>query len=259
MKRPRPLRFYPIRMNKTSWQITNHVLHKCRRSCKRPCPLAGMAELSENPLDNFEGILNLDQVIIPDQVINVYITYPISHIYCKRIDFGNSHVSRLQVLEMIRDVYREIYAEEEATATPINYITVDDCEMCKFHDFGKSLGHACSNDETCPICMVDGELEALPCGHFFHRECAITWLKTRNTCPLCRTIIPACSSCKGRKYVYNRYTTVVIPPVHRSWLGLRNTTDGIHGIYDYDINQLSIKKIYYNHSKKVLTMHIQPI
>jgi hypothetical protein len=43
----------------------------------------------------------------------------------------------------------------------------------------------------CTICFAvieDGErVGALPCEHIFHKECLKTWLRRRNTCPLCQT------------------------------------------------------------------------
>ena len=49
-----------------------------------------------------------------------------------------------------------------------------------------------SETVECIICMEDykGEDEtiALPCDsrHFFHAECITGWLKTNNSCPLCK-------------------------------------------------------------------------
>ncbi|KAJ4770495.1 hypothetical protein LUZ62_020532 [Rhynchospora pubera] len=49
-----------------------------------------------------------------------------------------------------------------------------------------------SNDGCCSICLVEykeGEvLRSMPgCGHLFHVQCVDTWLKSRPTCPVCRT------------------------------------------------------------------------
>jgi E3 ubiquitin-protein ligase RNF115/126 len=45
-------------------------------------------------------------------------------------------------------------------------------------------------DITCNICLegfIEGNvLRVLECNHEFHENCIITWLKQRNTCPVCR-------------------------------------------------------------------------
>ena len=43
---------------------------------------------------------------------------------------------------------------------------------------------------NCTICLeeieIGKETVLLPCGHMFHYDCCITWLKKSNTCPICR-------------------------------------------------------------------------
>ena len=43
---------------------------------------------------------------------------------------------------------------------------------------------------SCCICLSDieknEETVLLPCGHMFHWNCCLTWLKNNNTCPMCR-------------------------------------------------------------------------
>ena len=47
-------------------------------------------------------------------------------------------------------------------------------------------------NEICSICHLDlNDLQrTLNCNHIFHTECINRWLERRNTCPLCRTIVP---------------------------------------------------------------------
>ncbi|KAI9121060.1 hypothetical protein K1719_008093 [Acacia pycnantha] len=46
----------------------------------------------------------------------------------------------------------------------------------------------------CSICFEgssnDPEASRMPCSHLFHTKCIISWLHTRNTCPLCRFEMP---------------------------------------------------------------------
>jgi hypothetical protein len=48
---------------------------------------------------------------------------------------------------------------------------------------------------NCSICFDtmsnNGPLTTTPCGHKFHSECLNTWLRTKNTCPLCRAQVQA--------------------------------------------------------------------
>ena len=46
---------------------------------------------------------------------------------------------------------------------------------------------------SCCICLNDIEMKEetvlLPCGHMFHWDCCLNWLKGNNTCPMCRFVI----------------------------------------------------------------------
>eukprot|EP01103_Thecamoeba_quadrilineata_P011847 TRINITY_DN292_c0_g1_i2.p1 TRINITY_DN292_c0_g1~~TRINITY_DN292_c0_g1_i2.p1 ORF type:complete len:270 (+),score=75.55 TRINITY_DN292_c0_g1_i2:65-874(+) len=47
-----------------------------------------------------------------------------------------------------------------------------------------------TQEQRCSICFEDYQLEEevlqLPCKHFYHRPCLVTWLQQHNTCPVCR-------------------------------------------------------------------------
>ncbi|KAG8366985.1 hypothetical protein BUALT_Bualt16G0025400 [Buddleja alternifolia] len=49
-----------------------------------------------------------------------------------------------------------------------------------------SIGCAVCKDEV----LVGEKLTRMPCCHLYHRECIITWLRIRNTCPVCRYELP---------------------------------------------------------------------
>uniref|UniRef100_A0A6B2LNI2 RING-type domain-containing protein n=1 Tax=Arcella intermedia TaxID=1963864 RepID=A0A6B2LNI2_9EUKA len=48
--------------------------------------------------------------------------------------------------------------------------------------------------EKCPVCsdlfQKDEEGTKLPCGHLYHYDCILPWLKQHNTCPMCRYELP---------------------------------------------------------------------
>ena len=47
-----------------------------------------------------------------------------------------------------------------------------------------------ADDKECPVChelFTDPKL--LPCGHLLCRHCLISWLQSKEHCPLCRCVI----------------------------------------------------------------------
>lgn len=47
--------------------------------------------------------------------------------------------------------------------------------------------HVPKSDDTCVICIVGlYDTYMIPCGHTFHRKCIHKWIKSHNTCPICR-------------------------------------------------------------------------
>uniref|UniRef100_A0A915AIE8 RING-type domain-containing protein n=1 Tax=Parascaris univalens TaxID=6257 RepID=A0A915AIE8_PARUN len=49
----------------------------------------------------------------------------------------------------------------------------------------------------CPICICEWKnnesekLIRMPCGHIFHENCILPWLKRTNSCPVCRYELPS--------------------------------------------------------------------
>lgn len=50
---------------------------------------------------------------------------------------------------------------------------------------------------ACAICLCElasaepGSLTCMPCDHMFHEECLTQWLRSHNTCPVCRDTVEA--------------------------------------------------------------------
>ena len=47
---------------------------------------------------------------------------------------------------------------------------------------------------TCAVCLEEfgegTEVTSMPCCHLFHHGCIVPWLKSHNSCPMCRYEIP---------------------------------------------------------------------
>ncbi|XP_042478855.1 RING finger protein mug145-like [Macadamia integrifolia] len=74
---------------------------------------------------------------------------------------------------------------------PASRSSIEALEIKKFDDTEDPSSSAI---ETCMICMdeyVKGvDIARMPCSHFFHSECIVTWLEHKNSCPLCRFELP---------------------------------------------------------------------
>ncbi|KAK1287312.1 E3 ubiquitin-protein ligase RING1 [Acorus calamus] len=75
--------------------------------------------------------------------------------------------------------------ESAIEAMPVVVITAD-------HHARDGDAHARAH---CPVCKDEfeegGEARRMPCGHLYHSECIVTWLRLHNTCPICRLGLPA--------------------------------------------------------------------
>ncbi|KAL1893171.1 hypothetical protein Sste5346_006603 [Sporothrix stenoceras] len=70
-------------------------------------------------------------------------------------------------------------------------------------------GHA-----ECTICITEVQLDEevlyLPCKHWFHEECVVTWLRQHNTCPVCRhALAPATNTANSSNNTSNNRSNPV--------------------------------------------------
>ena len=55
----------------------------------------------------------------------------------------------------------------------------------------------CEPGASCPVCLcelaaaAEGTCARMPCGHSFHDSCVTKWLRSHNTCPVCRAQVEA--------------------------------------------------------------------
>ena len=82
------------------------------------------------------------------------------------------------------------YRVVPTSITPILINKPPDLTMNQLYGMLTPVKSLDTQTDTCGICMDDEQgdgLAKLACGHIFHRECAITWLKIKLSCPTCRT------------------------------------------------------------------------
>jgi hypothetical protein len=86
------------------------------------------------------------------------------------------------------------------------------------------------------------------------------WIETGRggTCPLCRTNLSNCSNCEGSLVITDEYEGAVLPYEYREMVS-RNDTDGIYGIYGFDLQHLIIEDLIYNRVSKKLKVLISVI
>lgn len=57
-----------------------------------------------------------------------------------------------------------------------------------------SKDHEKNGSLVCAVCKdplsIDAEARQLPCSHLYHPSCILPWLRTRNSCPVCRYELP---------------------------------------------------------------------
>jgi hypothetical protein len=51
-----------------------------------------------------------------------------------------------------------------------------------------------------PLENKEKEFFKTPCGHKFHKECIVYWLKVKDKCPICRNDLPGYESCESEDY-----------------------------------------------------------
>lgn len=281
---------YPLRLSREKWRIPVQTYHRCDESCsfiieaepdnassfrliKNPNYIDGKCEkynTIENTgirLDNFSmenptgvnGVLcNPDEIVIPYNNVSMCITFPVSIPIYLTFRFEHSEITRKEILHAIYSMYRHIYSEEEKTASPQTYEIVEHCIYCVGKDSTESLKPATNTEHDCSICLDEldsGECVSLPCNHSYHSSCITEWLKNNRKCPMCRGSVVTCDNCGGEGSISSEHSSVIIPREHRE-TAYRNITDGIFGIYGYDLDDLIITELSYDKNKNFLDITI---
>lgn len=243
---------------------------KCPYSMKLNPSSIQISNYDKSEPSTIDGeLLFYNNIVIPDKQIYLNITFPLKEPKNILISSDNElGFSLSSLLSKIRNVYRWIYQEEENTSSIKTFKIIEQCNCTieqekhileslrdsnKNNQENKCFIDKCSIDK-CSICLEEmyKEIKETICNHIFHKECIEEWIKNnKNSCPLCRKNLFQClNNCKNG-LIYKEYTGKVIPKNMRGILS-RNTTDGIFGIYGYDIDDLFIDEMIYNSTTKVL-------
>jgi hypothetical protein len=287
-------RIYPIRTTRNSWKIPLACYHICNENtCKykfvfinngqeiiltkidNPYYINNKCQQYNNiektsikiadfnitePIGDSGPLYNSDTIVIPDTTFNILITYPLT--FSVDIIVRSSKLEGFtlkELLETIKNLYYFIYQEEERTSTPIVYNLKKICENCINTDILSSISDISEHvNGECSICYSEykDKISKLNCNHIYHKECISPWALKSNTCPLCRQPIFLCSECKGNGFIYYDYLGTVIPIEHRGNFVNRNLTNGIFGIYGYDIEDLILQDMKYDRINKRLHIFI---
>ena len=241
---------------------------KCPYSMKLNPSSIQISNFDKNDPSTIDGeLLFYNNIVIPDKQIYLNITFPLKDPKNILISSDNDlGFSLSSLLNKIRNVYRWIYQEEENTCSVRTFKIVEQCNCTieqekhiveSLRDSNKDYSDKDYSDkdgEKCSICLeeMNKEIKQTICNHLFHKECIEEWIKnSKNSCPLCRKNLFHCmNNCKNG-LVYKEYTGKIIPKSMRGILS-RNTTDGVFGIYGYDIDDLFIDEMIYNRTTKIL-------
>lgn len=280
-------RFYPMRFTRSYWNIPLLTRHKCSDLlCARkfnfdienemigfidnPYYIDGKCELADALLStsvhiddydymNQEKIYNIDEIVIPDREFSIHIDFPLTNEYTVSISTPEDITMRYLLL-VIQVIYRQIYQEEEETSSMQTFHISIECECKDKHCLYQHTLKECEKIVDCSICyetMKDKQVYNLECQHLFHKECIEHWTKEHSQCPLCRAYLKNCNDCQGRGIIETTQQFKVLPAEYRR-NEPRNTTDGLYGIYHYDLESLVLNSLVYNRVLKTLYLSVNP-
>lgn len=208
------------------------------------------------------------QCFIP-QTITMIIDYPLRNPVRIQHIFDTNEIFLGTILKVFDMYYRGIYEEEEKKSTQ-KYFTLEkncpDCNDSTYFCIDNSITANTVSGGECGICFEGKEDMILlnSCNHIYHKNCILKWFNTRpsgdnrncnksNSCPLCRTPIILCSTCKSSRLVREIYHGSSIP-YSENLEHNRNETDGPYRIHTLHYEELYFKGVVYNRNERTLRL-----
>ena len=191
---------------------------------------------------------------------NIVFSFPFKNIVKVQIIY-NISINISQLIHIIQTIYKHIYDIEEISASPIQYNYFKKCNNCK-NTIEYTSKYNYKENDTCTICLSNLSQEhksvILNCGHYFHKNCLLQWFIYGNgkTCPICRQHISNCLKCNGTQQIQQSGYEVVIPKQHREDQNIRNHTNGLFEIYDYDLERLILDNIYIDNKDSNINIYV---
>ena len=288
-------RIYPIRKTTNEWKIPLYCIHICNEKCSKKyirstednneytyyiidnpeyingkCNLFNKLEKTYIDIENYDTydpkgangpLYNPEEIVISDNSFLMNITFPLlNNIEVKINNISEEGLTLNNLIQCIKMIYIFIYEEEERTSTEQTFIIEIDCECynIKHTDYLIETTEIPKND-NCSICYNNykkKEISKLKCNHIFHKKCISKWLDTSHTCPLCRQSIISCNLCNNTKIINLEYKCKVLPREFREDITNRNITNGIYGIWGYDLIDLILTELYYNRITNILNINV---
>jgi hypothetical protein len=106
----------------------------------------------------------------------------------ERPNIGNIHnlPRRRHIFHRIENIYQDILNDQHQIPRPTDKQLFNEFPEIKIEDVNKLD----QEKRNCVICLEDfksGEKATLlPCVHIFHKNCIKNWLKSKNSCPICK-------------------------------------------------------------------------